>query len=168
MTLVLSLLVGLLVVLNIYQFLVSRTALCLGEVLFVMSNNVREKAAEVRREQKDIEIIEAHLLDLTTSARGLLKALGRGEKTLGPDPALTHNGVRMDADSLVRMADNVFYSVTEETPNAGWDETMDLVLDRFIKKVPFLERPAARKIVEAVAQDYKKETGSPWATSAKG
>lgn len=167
MTLVLGILVGLLFVLNIYQFLVSRTALRLGEVLFVMSNNVREKAAEVRREQKDIEIIEAHLLDLTTSTRGLLRALGRREKTLGTDPSLTHNGMRMDGDSLIRMADNVFYAVTEETPNANWDETIEMVLERFLKKAPFLERSAARSIIDAVAQDYKKETGNAWAASAK-
>ena len=53
-----------LVLLNIYQFLVQRAALRIGEILYVMAGNVRAKAQEVRRDGKDVEIIEAHLFDI--------------------------------------------------------------------------------------------------------
>ena len=82
-------LVAILVIINIYQYLVQRAALRVAEILFVMSRNVREKADEVRRDGKDVEIIEAHLFDIATSARSLLKALGRSEKSIDPDPMLS-------------------------------------------------------------------------------
>ena len=78
-----------LILLNIYQYLVQRAALRIAEILFVMSRNVREKAKEVRLDGKDVEIIEAHLFDVATSARSLLKALGRSEKSIDPDPMLS-------------------------------------------------------------------------------
>jgi len=152
-----AVLVIILAILNIYQFLIMRAALRIAEILYVMSRNVREKATEVRRHQKDVEIIEAHLFDIATSARSLLRALGRSEKNIDPDPAfsISSNGHRMDSDSLLRLADNIFYAVKEEQPNAGWDETIEIVLDRFLKKVPSLEREPARKIVTVVAQQYR-------------
>jgi hypothetical protein len=155
----LTVLAILLTLLNIYQFLAQRSALRIGEILYVMSRNVREKAAEVRREGKDVEIIEAHLFDLATSARTLLLALGRKPKTLGPDPVqpLTVSGQSMDKDSLVRMADNIFFSVTEEAPNATWDETVEMVMERFKKKAPNLDPEAARKVVTAVAQHFQRD-----------
>ncbi len=79
----------LLLFLNIYQFLVQRAALRIAEILYVMAGNVRAKAQEVRRDNKDVEIIEAHLFDLATSARSLLRSLGRTEESIGPDPTLT-------------------------------------------------------------------------------
>ena len=82
-------LVVLLVVLSIYQYLIQRAALRIAEILFVMSRNVREKANEVRIDGKTVEIIEAHLFDIATSACSLLKALGRAEKTIDPDPMLS-------------------------------------------------------------------------------
>ena len=82
-------LVVLLVVLSIYQYLIQRAALRIAEILFVMSRNVREKANEVRIDGKTVEIIEAHLFDIATSACSLLKALGRAEKTIDPDPTLS-------------------------------------------------------------------------------
>ena len=42
----------LLFLLNIYQFLIQRAALRIAEILYVMSRNVREKAAEVRRARR--------------------------------------------------------------------------------------------------------------------
>ena len=126
---------------NLYQYLVQRSALRIAEIMYIMSRNVREKAAEVRRDQKDVEIIEAHLFDLTTSARSILRALGRSENALGPDPVhtMSTNGHNMSTDSLIRLADNIFYAVSEELPEAGWDDVVETVLDRFLKKVPTME-----------------------------
>ena len=100
--------VGLLFV-NVYQYLIQRSALRIAEILYIMSRTVRERAADVRKSQKDVEIIEAHLFDLTTSARSLLRALGRSESSLGPDPehTMSPNGHHMDSDSLIRLADNI-------------------------------------------------------------
>ena len=47
---VLMAVIVLLFLLNIYQFLIQRAALRIAEILYVMSRNVREKAAEVRRD----------------------------------------------------------------------------------------------------------------------
>lgn len=148
-----------LLLLNIYQFLAQRSALRISEILYVMSRNVRERAVEVRCDGKDVEIIEAHLFDLVTSARSLLLALGRSAKSLGPDPVqpVTIKGNSLDTDGLVRMADNIFFSVTEEAPNATWEETVDMVLERFQKKAPSLDPEAARKVVSAVAQHFQKD-----------
>ena len=147
-------LVAILLIINIYQYLVQRAALRVAEILFVMSRNVREKADEVRRDGKDVEIIEAHLFDIATSARSLLKALGRSEKSIDPDPMLSissTNGHRIDSESLTRLADNLFFAVMEEQPEANWDDTTRVVLERFMQKVPSLEREAARRIVNVVA-----------------
>ena len=53
---VLSGAVVVLVILNIYQYLVQRAALRIAEILYVMAGNVRAKAQEVRRDGKDVEI----------------------------------------------------------------------------------------------------------------
>ena len=151
----------LLVLINIYQFLIQRAALRIAEILYVMAGNVRAKAQEVRRDGKDVEIIEAHLFDMATSARSILRALGCSEDSLGPDPALTvnTNGNRMSSDSLLRLADNIFFAVTEQDPQASWDEVQGKALERFQKKVPNMEPEAARKIVTVVAHQFQKENG---------
>ena len=148
-----------LVLLNIYQFLVQRAALRIGEILYVMAGNVRAKAQEVRRDGKDVEIIEAHLFDIATSARSILRALGRSEESLGPDPALTvsTNGSRMSSDSLLRLADNIFFSVSEDHPEAAWEDIQDAALQRFQQSVPNMEAEAARKIVTVVAHQFQKD-----------
>ena len=150
--------IGLLFLLNVYQFLVQRSALRLAEILYIMSRNVREKAAEVRRDQKDVEIIEAHLFDLATSARSILRALGRSENSLGPDPVhtMSPNG-HLDSDSLLRLADNIFYAVTEETPDGDWEEIVENALERFARKVPTMDREAASRIVKAVGQRFRRQ-----------
>ena len=156
---VLSGVVILLVLLNIYQFLVQRAALRIAEILYVMASNVRAKAQEVRRDSKDVEIIEAHLFDLATSARSLLRSLGRTEESIGPDPTLTvtTNANRMSADSLLRLADNIFFAVTEENPTSPWETIQSTALDRFQQKVPNMEMEAARKIVSVVAHQFQKD-----------
>jgi hypothetical protein len=161
LTFVLAGIIIFLVLLNIYQFLIQRAALRIAEILYVMASNVRTKAQEVRRDGKDVEIIEAHLFDMATSARSVLRALGRSEKSLGPDPALTvgTNGNRMSSDSLLRLADNIFFAVSEENPHASWDDIQGEALDRFQKRVPNLEAEAARKVITVVAHQFHKETG---------
>ena len=157
-TAILGFVIVLLAILNIYQYLVQRAALRIAEILYVMSRNVREKASEVRLDGKDVEIIEAHLFDVATSARSLLKALGRSEKNIDPDPTLSisaTNGHRMDSESLTRLADNIFYAVKEERPDANWDEMANLVLERFTKKAPTVDREAAKRVVAAVAMQYR-------------
>ena len=166
---VLAVAVIVLVVLNIYQFLIQRSALRVAEILYVMASNVRAKAQEVRRDGKDVEIIEAHLFDMATSARSILRALGRSEDSLGPDPALTvsTNGSRMSSDSLLRLADNIFFAVTEESPNASWEDVQSRALERFQKRVPNMEREAARKIVNVVAHQFQKDGNRKFAVAAQ-
>ena len=158
-TSVLAGVITILVVLNIYQYLVQRAALRVGEILYVMAGNVRAKAQEVRRDGKDVEIIEAHLFDIATSARSILRALGRSEESLGPDPALTvsTNGSRMSSDSLLRLADNIFFSVSEDHPDSSWEDIQDAALQRFQRSVPNMEAEAARKIVTVVAHQFQKD-----------
>ena len=50
----LCIIVVLLIFLVIYQYLIQRAALRIGEILYVMTGNVRAKAAEVRRDGKDV------------------------------------------------------------------------------------------------------------------
>ena len=163
LTYALSAVVVLLIFLVIYQYLVQRAALRIGEILYVMASNVRAKASEVRRDGKDVEIIEAHLFDIATSARSILRALGRSEESLGPDPSLTvsTNGSRMSADSLLRLADNIFFSVSEEQPGASFEDVQNAALERFLKKVPNMDAEAARKIVNVVAHQAHKDSRQP-------
>ena len=146
--------------LNVYQYLIQRSALRIAEILYIMSRTVRERAADVRKSQKDVEIIEAHLFDLITTARSLLRSLGRSESSLGPDPehTMSPNGHHMDSDSLIRLADNIFYAVREESPQGTWEELSDKALERFQKKVPSMEREGAKKIVNAVAMQFRQRT----------
>ncbi len=146
--------------LNVYQYLVQRSALRIAEILYILSRTVRERAADVRKSQKDVEIIEAHLFDLTTSARSLLRSLGRSEASLGPDPehTMSPNGHHMDSDSLIRLADNIFYAVREESPQGSWEELSGKALERFQKKVPSMEREGAKKIINAVAMQFRQRT----------
>ena len=162
-TIILAVLAMGLFILNVYQYLSQRAALRIADILYIMSRNVREKAAEVRRDRKDVEIVEAHLFDISTSARSLLRALGRGEATIGPDPAveLPPNGNRLDTDSLLRLADNILYSVYEEGPELDQDQAVDRALARFTEKVPSLDREAAKKIVVAVAKQVENKGNGP-------
>jgi len=148
--------VVLLIILVIYQHLIQRAALRIGEILYVMAGNVRAKATEVRRDGKDVEIIEAHLFDIATS--------GRSEESLGPDPSLTvftNGSSRMSADSLLRLADNIYFSVSEEQPDADPEDVQNAALERFLKKVPNMDAEAARKIVNVVAHQSRKDSRQP-------
>ena len=154
----------LLFILNVYQYLTQRAALRIAEILYIMSRHIREKASEVRREQKDVEIVEAHLFDITTSARSLLRSLGRSEDSLGPDPTTDlspNNGNRLDSESLVRLADNILYSVIEGTPEANWDAIVNKALERFREKVPSLDQEAAKRIMVAVARQSERDSNGP-------
>jgi hypothetical protein len=164
-TAILACVAGVLFILNVYQYLTQRAALRIADILYIMSRNVREKAAEVRRDRKDVEIVEAHLFGISTSARSLLKALGRTDESIGPDPAidLPPSGSHLDSGSLIRLADNILYSVTEDSPEVPWVEAVEKALVRFMEKVPSLDREAAKKIISAVAQqsDRGKSKNGP-------
>lgn len=161
--LVLSLLVVLLFTLNVYQYLTQRAAIRIAEILYIMSRHVREKAAVFKSNSKDVEIVEAHLFGISTAARSLLRTLGRNETSLGIDPTVDLSPVgnpRMDSESLVRLADNILFSVKEETNGASWREVVDRALDKFLEKVPALDREAGKRIMTAVARQHKPN-GSP-------
>jgi len=153
-TLCLAILAMVLFVGNVYQFLTQRAALRIGEILYIMSRHIREKAAQVRRDGKEVEIVEAHLFGISTSARSLLRTLGRSEDSLGPDPSidLAPNGKGLDSESLLRLADNILYAVGEDIPGAHWEEVATRALERFQEKVPSLDREAAKRIMSAVVK----------------
>lgn len=162
-TVILAILAMGLFILNVYQYLTQRAALRIADILYIMSRNVRERAAEVRRDRKDVEIVEAHLFDISTSARSLLKALGRKDSDIAPDPAvdLPPNGNRLDTDSLLRLADNILYAIYEERPEVEPDQAVDQALSRFMEKVPSLDRDSAKKIVAAVARQVESKGNGP-------
>jgi hypothetical protein len=157
--LILVVLVAILFILNVYQFLTQRAAVRIAEILYIMSRHVRDKAAHVKRESKDVEIIEAHLFGIATSARSLLRTLGRNESSLGSDPTIdlepTQGNPKMDSESLLRLADNILFSVREENPTAEWDEIVDRALDKFEQRAPTLEREAVRRIMSIVVKQHK-------------
>ena len=149
----LGLLVVLLFIFNVCQFLQRRAALHIAEVLYVMTRHVREKIAEANAEPKDIEIVEAHLFSMITSARSLLRTLGR---KLRPDPALdlTGNTPKIDDESLVRLADNILFSVKEDAKDVSWNEVVDSALDKFHQRAPELDREGAKRIMTVVAKQH--------------
>jgi hypothetical protein len=71
----------------------------------------------------------------------------------------TNGSSRMSSDSLLRLADNIFFAVSEENPGAEWDDVQSEALKRFQKKVPNMEVEAARKIVNVIAHQFHKENG---------
>lgn len=149
----LGLLVVLLFIFNVCQFLQRRAALHIAEVLYVMTRHVREKIAEANAEPKDIEIVEAHLFSMITSARSLLRTLGR---KLRPDPALdlTGNTPKIDDESLFRLADNILFSVKEDAKDVSWNEVVDSALDKFHQRAPELDREGAKRIMTVVAKQH--------------
>ena len=128
------------------------------------------KAADVRRSQKDIQIIEAHLLDIAASSRSLLRALGYSKASLGPDvtAGLSLNGKPLDSKSLFRLADNILYAVMEGSSHTDWDEAINKALNRFLEKVPSFDQEGARRIVTSVARHYTEESSRQLAFSGSG
>ena len=141
-------------VLNVYQYLNKKGAQRLAEVLYIISRNVSERAHQVRQQQKDVEIVEAQLQDIVTSARTLLKALGHTEDSLDPDPTYTIFNVSEDMkkESLIRLADRILFAVREENPNAGQGEIESRTLERFLIKVPNMDQEKAEKIIRVVSK----------------
>lgn len=148
-----------LAILNVYQYLAKRGAQRLAEVLYIVSRNVSERAQGVKRHQKDVEILEAQLQDVVTTARTLLVALGRSEDTLDPDPSYTifSGSQAMSKESLLRLADRLLFSVREENPQADQDEVMSKTMERFLVKVPSLDEAKAQKIIHVVVHDDDDE-----------
>ena len=158
-TAVLAFCVLVLFIFNIYQFLIRRMALRIGEILFIMSRNVRAKAAEVREDQKDVEIVEAHLSDIVTSACNLVKVLAYGRTPPDSEAAFaaSSSGKQLDGKKLIRLADNILYATLEEAPTVEWGQLVGKALDRFVKKVPALGRDGAWRIMESVAHGYEQK-----------
>ena len=67
----------------------------------------------------------------------------------------------MSSDSLLRLADNIFFSVTEDMLNASWQEIQSKALERFQSHVPNMEKEASRKIVTVVAHQFRKDSSPP-------
>ena len=63
----------------------------------------------------------------------------------------------MSSDSLLRLADNIFFSVSEDHPEASWEDIQDAALQRFQQSVPNMEAEAARKIVTVLAHQFQKD-----------
>jgi hypothetical protein len=160
LVIILSIVSAGLALLNVYQFLARRGAQRLAEVLYIMGRNVAERAQSVKRHQKDVEIVEAQLQDVVTTARTLLVALGRSEDSLDPDPTYTiFNGLQeMSKESLLRLADRLLFSVREENPHAERDEIVSKTMERFLVKVPSLDEIKAQKIIYVVYNDDDAET----------
>ena len=49
----------------------------------------------------------------------------------------------------------------EEITGYSADEVVGKALDRFVEKVPYLEREAAKRIVTAVARESERESNGP-------
>ena len=160
-----------LAVLNVYQYLNRRGAQRLAEVLYIVSRNVSERAQTVKRQQKDVEIVEAQLQDVVTTARTLLVALGRPEDSLDPDPNYTifNSSQAMSKESLLRLADRLLFSVREENPQADQDEIVSKTMERFLMKVPSLDETKAQKIIYVVVndEDAEREVGNASVFKAK-
>ncbi len=156
---VLGLVCVFLAVLNVYQHLARKGAQRLAEIVYIISRNVADRAREVRRHKKDVEIVEAQLQDVLTTARTLLLALGRNEETLDPDPTVTiFNGSGdLSKESLLRMADRILFSVREEDPEANQNEVASRTLERFLVKVPNMDEDKAQKIIRVVANQGEDE-----------
>ena len=80
-----------------------------------------------------------------------------------PVRSLASNGHHMESDSLMRLADNIFYAVSEEQPKGNWSEVESRALTKFLKEVPNMEAEAKRKIIKAVSPHFQsKFWGVAW------
>ena len=141
--------------LNVCQYLNRTTARRLAEVVYIMSRNVAERTIEVKHQQKDIEIIEAQLHDVVTATRALLTSLGYKEEALDPDPLhsiFNGSSSTLSKDSLLQLADRLLFSVKEKLPDATENEIVAQAVNRFMDKVPTMDRAKAEKVIDAVAR----------------
>ena len=91
----------------------------------------------------------------------LLEDLERYTVWFKPHGLLAQGSQWGDHCSLLRLADNILYAVTEEIPEAEWNEVVNKALERFMEKVPTLDQEAAKKIVVAVARQSDRESNGP-------
>lgn len=148
-----------LVLLNMYQFLIQRSAVRVSKGLFVISSNVIEKAKEIRVSGKDIEIVEAHLLDIHTLVGMLLSSLRAKEKIELSSFLYTHQQNHVDPltkdweeDSVFRSAEDIVRNLIQEHGEWEMSEIVDTALDQFVERVPNMERESARRIVDTVVK----------------
>lgn len=146
-----------LVLLNVYQVVVQRAAIRISKGLFILSSNVIEKAKEIRRSGKDIEIVEAHLMDMHTLVGMLLiwlRSKGKIElssflytRSQGHVDPLTKE---WEEDSVVRLVQDIVRHLLEDHGEWEMPKMVDAVLEQLVEKVPNLEQESARRMVEAV------------------
>lgn len=148
-----------LVLLNGYQFLVQRTAIRISKGLFVMSSNVIEKTREIQSSGKDIEIVEAHLMDIHTLIGVLLSSLRTGEKMelgsflythqQGPPDPLAEDG---EETSIVQSVQGIVRHLLQDHGEWEINDIVEAALDRFAEKMPSMEQKSARRLVETVVK----------------
>ena len=158
-TLILAVVVAFLVLVNVYQFLVQRAAVRVSKGLFVMSSNVIEKTREIRRSEKDIEIVEAHLMDIHTLVGMLLSSLHAKEKIelssflyARQKPHLDASTKEWEEDSVFQAGEDIVRRLMQEHSEWEISEIVDAALDEFMERVPNMERDSARRIVETVVK----------------
>ena len=148
-----------LVLMNVYQFLIQRSAIRVSKGLFVMSSNVIEKTREIRRTGKDIEIIEAHLMDIHTLVGMLLSSLRSKEKIDLSSFLYSHspNSLEVEVeesgeDSVFQSAEGVVRDLIQAHGEWEINEIVEAALDEFEERVPKMDRESARRIVETVVK----------------
>ena len=147
----------LLLILSVCQLLTKRAALQISEVLYIMCRNVREKAVKVQEEEKDVEILEAHLFDIAASTRTLLHVLGKREIPFDFEPGFAFPARRKEAnsDELMRLADNILFTAVENADDLEWGQVLEKARDRFLEKAPMLDQDSAQKIISTLATKYQ-------------
>jgi hypothetical protein len=123
-----------------------------------MTSNVIEKAREIQRSGKDIEIVEAHLMDVHTLVGMLLSSLRTKDKIelssflYSHQKSPTEDRVEEDEDSVFQTAEGIVRSLIQEHGEWEINEMVDAALDQFLEKMPNMERESARRIVETMVK----------------
>lgn len=158
-TMILGTMIAILILLSMYQYLIQRAAIRLSKGLFVMSSNVIEKTKEIRTSGKDIEIIEAHLMDIHTLVGMLLSSLRTKEKIELGSFLYTHQPGHLNTltkeweeDSVFQSAEDIVRNLLQEHGEWEITEIVDAALEQFVEKVPNMERESARRLVETVVK----------------
>ncbi len=93
-----------------------------------------------------------------------------------PVRSLASNGHHMESDSLMRLADNIFYAVSEEQPKGNWSEVESRALTKFLKAVsPHFQSKfwgvawhRCRRALESRITDHRCGFPSPRGLSSAG
>ena len=63
----------------------------------------------------------------------------------------------LSKESLLRMADNILFSVREEDPEANQNKIASRTLERFLVKVPNMDEDKVQKIIRVVANQEDED-----------